>query len=700
MKFPLSWLKEYIDVGDLTPTKIAEILTSAGIEVDSVKYSCASSTESSCSSNDGNKDADAIFEVSLTPNLGHCASILGIARELSAAINVPIKTSRTTLQSDGSNIQQLVNVEVQDVKRCPRYACRLVKGVKVAPSPEWMQERLNACGVRPVNNIVDITNYVLLESGQPLHAFDFDKLLGSNLIVRTATPNEPFMTLDGRERTLHEEDLLICDAERPVAIAGVMGGLNSEVDEACQNVLIESAHFLPSAIRRTSKRLGLQTDASRRFERAVDPNGVLDALDRAAQYMHEIAGGHICQGVIDHKEGEVSFSELSVLCRLTRINQLLGTQLGVSEVENIFKRLDFKVTWDGQDHFELKIPTYRADIKEEIDLVEEVARVYGYDNIIASAPSYHSSLLPHAPIFIFENQVRARMLSEGLQEFLTCDLIGPSLINIVSHADMPEEATVRVLNPTSIEQSILRTSLLPGLLQVVKSNFSHQNHDLSGFEIGRIHFKDKEQYKEQSVVGVVMTGKVRPHHWKQKAENVDFYDLKGVIENLLAMMGIENPIFKSNKFTSFHPGRQLAIYVGSLEIGSLGEVHPSIVKRLDVPHRIYFAEINLHDLYKVHPVLKKKVSELPIFPSSTRDWTVTLSGGQSVEKILEILDSLTEPLLEEVLLLDIYENDSLGKGVRNVTFRFVYRDIEKTISQEAADAAHWALIGTIGHGQQ
>lgn len=331
-------------------------------------------------------------------------------------------------------------------------------------------------------------------------------------------------------------------------------------------------------------------------------------------------------------------------------------------------------------------------------MIEEVARVYGYDNIVATAPRYHSSLLPHAPIYVFENEVRARLLAEGLQEFLTCDLIGPSLINIAGHAGMPEDATVKVLNPTSIEQSILRTSLLPGLLQVVKNNYAHQTHDLSGFEIGKIHFKDKEQYKEQSVAGIVMTGKSRPHHWKQKAEDVDFYDLKGIVENLLETMGIEKPLFKVTKLPSFHPGRQLGIFVGSLEIGSLGEVHPAIVKRLDVPQRIYFAEINLHDLYKVHPSFENKVSDLASFPSSTRDWTVTLKDGETVDKILGVLQSLTEPLLEEVTVLDIYENDSLGKGVRNATFRFVYRDKGKTVSQEAVDGAHWALIGTLNVG--
>lgn len=675
MKFSFSWLKEYIDV-DLPAEQIGKMLTSAGLEVDDIQTA----------------KEDSIFEVSLTPNLGHCASLLGIAREISAAIEKPVTIPVLHLNETGEPIENLVKIQIDDTVRCPRYACRLVQNIKIAPSPSWMQERLLASGIRPVNNIVDITNYVLLEFGQPLHAFDFDKLQEGKIIVRTAHPEEKIITIDGKERELESEDLLICDAKRAVAIAGVMGGENSEVDEKTCNVLIESANFSPIAIRRTSKRLGLHTDASKLFERNVDPNGVLRAVDRAAQLMEELGGGKICKGAIDKKE--TTFHPLSITCRLSRINQLLGTQLGVSEVENLFHRLDFVIHFDGKDTFSLRIPTYRADVKEEVDIIEEVARIYGYDNIPVSLPRYHDSTLPNSSIFLFERQVRARLLAEGLQELLTCDLIGPTLMNTAKECSMPEEATIRVLNPTSIEQSILRTSLLPGLLHVVKYNYAHQNADLSGFEIGRIHFKDKEQYKEQSVVGIIMTGRMRPHHWKQKSEEVDFYDLKGVVEALLEMIGIKNYHFKKNGLPSFHPGRQLAIYVDSLEIGSFGEVHPIIIKRLDVPQRVYFAEINLHDIYKLQCKLKK-VESLASYPSSTRDLTVKLSKEIPPGQLLEEINSFLSPLLEEVVLLDVYEHESLGKGVCNATYHFVYRDKEKTVEQEAVDQEHCRLVEEI-----
>lgn len=302
--------------------------------------------------------------------------------------------------------------------------------------------------------------------------------------------------------------------------------------------------------------------------------------------------------------------------------------------------------------------------------------------------------MPHAPLFLFENQVRSCLLAEGLQELLTCDLIGPSILRVAQESAMSEEAVIKVLNPTSVEQSILRTSLLPGLLQVVKYNWDHQIHDLSGFEIGRIHFKEKENYLEQSAVGIILSGNTASHHWKHKPAEVDFFDLKGIIETLLAAMGIADPVFQKSSLAPFHPGRQLAIYVGSLEIGSFGEVHPAIVKRLDVPQRIYFAEINLNDLYKIRPDIGK-VKEMAQFPGSTRDWTVTLASGIPVEVVFKEVDKSKSPLLEEVKLLDLYENDALGKGVRNVTFHFIYRDKEKTLSQEAVDAEHWRLVGEV-----
>lgn len=633
---------------------------------------------------------DTLFDISLTPNLGHCQSLIGVARELSAALGLPIKYPQATVQEDEwDEINKSVAVTVKDATKCPRYTCRLIRGVKIAPSPAWLKNKLEQSGIRSINNVVDVTNYVLLELGHPLHAFDFDTLSGHQIVVKSADEREGFMTLDNKKRTLSQDDLMICDQNKSVAIAGVMGGLISEVTDTTQNVLLESAYFQPATIRRTSKKLGLQTDASKRFERGTDPNGLILALDRASMLIQQITGGKIARGVVDAKEKD--FPELVVKCRLSRINSLLGTHLSINEVENIFTRLGFQYQWDRKDVFEVKIPTYRVDIHSEIDIIEEAARIYGYDRIPKVATRYQGTKQPDAPIFLFERQVRQKLLNQGLQEFLTCDLIGPTLLNIIQEGLMPQEAMVKVLNPTSIEQSILRTSLLPGFLQVVKYNVDHQNHSINGFELGRIHFKDGEQYKEQSMAAILLTGKGRFSHWDRKAEDVDFYDLKGMIEVVFGELGIEGAEFKSQNLKIFHTGRQASIYVGSLEVGSLGEVHPSIQRRLDVPQRILFAELNLHDLFKLRKIEQKMV-DIPIYPHSTRDWTVTLPEDLPIENVLKVLHSISSPLVEEISVKDIFKSEKLGNNRKNATFHFVYRDKSKTIELEAVEQEHERII--------
>lgn len=632
--------------------------------------------------------ADTVLEISLTPNLGHCSSLIGVARELAAATKIAVTYPQIDLKEEASSIDKETSVQVLNPEACARYVCRLIQGVKVGPSPDWLKQRLEASGIRSINNIVDVTNYVLLEMGHPLHAFDFNKLEGKCVTVRKARKDESFVTLDGKARLLVEDDLLICDKVKPIALAGVMGGGNSEVSESTTDVLVEAAYFHPSTIRKTSKRLGLFTDASKRFERGTDPNILIKAADRAAMLIQEVAGGSVCKGVID--VSEKNFDERSIQCRLSRVNKILGSLLSGGEVEDIFRRLDLACTWDGQDTFSVKAPTYRNDLQEEIDLVEEVARVYGFDNISKPQTYYSSSLLPHAPIFVFERQIRNRLVEEGLQEFLTCDLIGPTLLGHIQEADMPNDSVVKVLNPTSIEQSILRTSLLPGLLQVVKYNWDHQNHQINGFEVGRIHFKDHKKYIEQSVVGIVLSGHRQPNNWETKARESDFFDLKGIIENLLEEIRAVNITIKDGGGASFHPGRSAAIYADSLKIGSFGEIHPAILRRIDIPQRVLFAELNLHDLY-IKRDLQRKLQDIPQYPASERDLTVTLKEQFLIEGVFEAVRAVSSPILESVSLLDIYRNEKLGKDVKNATFRFVYRDPKKTLSQETVDTEHMRI---------
>lgn len=634
---------------------------------------------------------DTVFEISLTPNLAHCASILGVARELSASTGAQVRIPPFELKEEGPPIQDLTKVTILDTLNCPRYACRLVKDVKIAPSPEWLQKRLTASGIRPINNVVDITNYLLLEMGHPLHAFDFDLLEGKEIVVRQANENEQIVTLDSKERSLPKEALLICDGKKPVAIAGIMGSQNSEVNDQTKNILLEAAYFDPRNIRRTSKALGLLTDASKRFERGTDPNQVIASLDKAAAMIQQLAGGKVAKGVIDIQKS--SFEPLSVTCRVSRINYLLGTRISLNEIESIFTRLGFTSHYDGQDLLTVKIPTYRHDISSEVDLIEEVARIYGYDNIPKPSPRYHGSKIPHTPLFHFEREVRNQLLSAGLQEFLTCDLIGPNLLQLVDEKIMPD-AQVKVLNPVSIEQSILRTSLLPGLLQVIKHNWDHQNRNISGFEIGRIHFKQGNHFIEDTVAGIILSGKNRPYHWDVKPSEADFYDLKGIIENLLHELRIPQARFEKSSSEIFHPGRSASVIVGALTIGSFGEVHPSIIRRLDIDQRIFFAEFNFQDLLKVRKE-KAKMKEIPVLPSSERDLTITLPNTISIQNVFDWIQSTSSDLLEDVSLIDVYESEKLGKEQKNVTFRFTYRDPKKTVSQEKVDGEHARIVNYV-----
>lgn len=635
---------------------------------------------------------DAVFEIGLTPNLGHCASLLGVLRELSAALDTGYSLPEVFLDQPQEGTAASIKVSVEDPQKCPRYACQVVRGVRVGPSPEWLQRRLEQCGQRSVNNVVDATNYVLWELGQPLHAFDLDKLAGGQIIVRSSHEGESFVTLDGQERHLPKDALLVCDAEKPVALAGIMGGQCSEVDDNTKNILLESAFFDPATTRRVCKALGLFTEASRRFERHTDPAGVVRALNRVAFLIREIAGGEIESAYVDC--GRTEWPDQKLTVRLSRAQRLIGEPLTVDEVESIFRRLGFPCNWDGQDSFFVRVPAYRADISAEIDLVEEIARIYGYSNIQKRPAQYQCSTLPHAPMFMFEQLVRQKLLRAGLFEFITPDLIGPAALDAL-HSDVaPVETQVTVLNPTSVEQSILRQSLIPGMLQALKHNVDRKSTTIAAFEIGRAHLREGGKFKEHAVAGIVLTGLRAAAHWSEKELEYDFYDLKGLIEGLMQVLGVTSAVFVPSRLPSFHPGRQAIIRIGEVDVGMIGELHPEAQRKVDLSQRVLFAEINLHDLF---PFRNNAVTmePLPQFPASERDWTVTLDDSVAVGDVMAFIRSSAPSILEEAVVLDLYKSEKLGADKKNVTFRFVYRDRQKTLQQADVDAAHQQLIDAV-----
>lgn len=634
---------------------------------------------------------DTVFEIGLTPNLAHCMSVLGVARELSAMTGIPLRQPAATFTEVPEEVFGVATVVVADKALCPRYTCRVMKGVTVGVSPAWLQRRLELCGVRSINNVVDATNYVLLERGHPLHAFDYDKVVG-RVEVRRAHEAEHLVTLDGVDRALNHEHLVIADAEKALALAGVMGGLDSEVTPSTKNLLIESAYFQRENIRRTSRALNLITDAAQHFDKGADPNNVIISCDRVVGLIQQLAGGGVCRGIIDVKDH--AFPEKVVTCRLKRINALLGTHLSMGEVEKIFEQLGFPVTCDAQEVFTVTVPTFRGDIDQEVDLIEEVARVYGYNNIPRVVASYHASVAPHSPIYVCEQEVRRALLAQGLQEFVSNDLISPVMAAYVPDSAAAQQASVTVMNPISSEQSVLRTSLLPPLLQVVKYNLDHGVKDIHGFEIGRSYGKREKQYLEQTHVAIIMTGKRAPYAWDGQNENADFFDVKGIVENLLHAFGIEEVVFTAGSHDVFHTGRQAEMWLKESRLGVVGEVHPSICRKLDIPQKVFFAEINVHDLMR----LKKErgtMAPLPEFPGTYRDWTVPVPEAMPVGAIMAALREKASRLVEEVAFLAVYRGEKAEEGKKNVTFRMLYRDPSKTLEQEAVEKEHAKLVEAV-----
>lgn len=658
MKVSLNWLKEYLDL-EQSPEKIADAMTLAGLESEGLEM----------------VGDDVIFDIGLTPNLGHCMSIVGIARELSAILEIPLKRKEIVVEE--SDLAISIGVTIEDKEQCRQYACREVRGIEVGPSPEWLVKKLESVGMRSVNNVVDVGNLVMMECGQPLHMFDRD-LLEGDLVIRAASEDGKMNTLDEIERYIPDGVLLICDDQRPVAFAGVMGELSSSVTESTKNIVIESAEFTSQAVRKTSKLLNLRTDSAQRFERGIDPLSVEGALDMAASLLE----GSVCKGI--KSEIAIEYTPCILEFCPVRANRLLGVELSIREMCMLLGRLEIEILSDTPEVIQVAVPSYRNDLNSAIDLIEEVGRMYGFNNIPRDFPRHVSSPLTHAPIFLFEEDIRTKLVAQGLQECLTCDLISPKLSEITMEKTL---TPIKVLHPASVEQSILRTTLLPGLLEVIKFNLDRQNTSIAAFEVGHIHFKEEDQFFGEPACGIILTGKETPYHFDKKPDDADFFDVKGHVENLMSSVGLENVVFEPSHLQNFHPGRQARVKYKDVTVGALGEIHPRHLREMGIGKRVYYAEINLHDLMD----LKRDVhqaKEFSPFPGSERDWTITLDEKTPIGAILEEITNANAPILEKVFLLDLYKSDKIGKDRKNATFRLVYRDPKKTVAFEEVEKQH------------
>jgi phenylalanyl-tRNA synthetase beta chain len=636
---------------------------------------------------------DTVLDVGITPNRADCLSMIGIAREVAALTGKRIKLPVSKIRESTEDIRKTTSVKIMDADLCPRYTARMIKNVKIGPSPVWMKSRLEAAGLRSINNVVDITNFVMLETGQPLHAFDFRFLEKGRIIVRRSKPDEEFISLDGKSRKLDRDTLLICDGVKPVAIAGIMGGLNSEVKDDTQLVLLESAYFNPTSIRRSARKLAMPTDAAFRFERGIDPEGVIKALNRAAQLIADLSGGNIYKNYIDEYPRKVPAVK-NIPLRLSRVNETVGTAIKGKDILRILKNIGMNVVVAGSDKYRVSPPTYRVDIAREIDLIEEVTRLYGYDRIPAKLPNISVTEMVEIPRLKLEERIRLLLAGNGYSEVVNYSFIAPSSAdNLCLDENDKRRRFVHIKNPLVEDQSVMRTTMVYGLLDTLRKNANNGCPDLSIFEIGRtfLNCGEGKLPEESNVLAGLLSGAMNTDMWGSKL-SADFYDIKGCVENLFLDLKLNNVHYRSADTQSFlHPGKSCGVYIGDIKIGYLGTLHPNVLENMDLKNTAYIFELNL-DILAEHYQDSITYKEISKFPAITRDVAFLVPGSMETDYMLKIVFNQEEDLLENVGIFDIYADSGLPEGKKSLGLRFSYRASDRTLTDIEVNNIHEKIV--------
>lgn len=639
---------------------------------------------------------DSVFEIGLTPNRPDCLSLVGIAREVAALFERPLQLPAVHIEPMGESVKTEASVQIHDTSGCPRYAARMIRQVKIGPSPAWMVRRLEQVGMRSINNVVDITNYVMMELGHPLHAFDFRELNGQQIIVRRAQAGESFTTLDGNEHQLCAEDLLICDEQRAVALAGVMGGLNSEVKDDTTTILLEAAWFDPISVRRTSKRHGLHTESSHRFERGADIDMVLLALDRAAALMAEYAGGQVAPDVIDNYPQPLARVELPL--RVDRVEKLLGVPIAAPEINRLLTSIGLEVCSDSsqpEQLLHLGVPSFRPDLEREVDLIEEVARLYGYDKLPSSMPIASLGSQAGHKNLTYERQVRNLMTSSGFSEvinyaFISADAVGR--LQLPAHD--PRLSAVKILNPLNEEMAVMRTTLVPSVLETLARNLAYRTTDLQLFELRPVFYPadNPTGSRQQLSLVAAISGCFAPTSWAQKNRLVDFFDLKGCLEKLLAGFHLPDMKFEHKNVEPFlHPGKSARLVVGDTLLGSIGELHPLVQQSFALEQTVYMFELNLDALFQ------RASQQVPCqapsrFPAVERDTALLLDAEVSAQQVVDLARRNLGRLGQDVVLFDLYTGAGIPAGKKSLALRVRYVSAEKTLTEDEVAKAHNKLI--------
>jgi len=630
---------------------------------------------------------DNVFVVNITPNRPDCLSHIGVAREVAAIEGKPVKIPEIEITESAVPVEDKISIEIYDPEGCPRYCARVVENVEIKESPEWLKDRLESVGIRSINNVVDITNYVLMETGHPLHAFDYDLIEGHKIIVRKAENGEKFTTLDEVERTLNENDLLICDGKRPVALAGIMGGLNSEVRDTTKNILLEGAYFDPMTIRYSAKRLGLSTEASYRFERGADPENAVYAVNRAASLIQKLAGGKVAKGVVDNNPGDIKPWKVSV--RIQRVNSVLGSNISREKIVTIFKNLGLLVS--GTDPVEVTIPTFRPDLQREIDLIEEVIRHYGFDTI---APSENTTI-PLRDIsnknVKFQEKVRDILTGIGFNEIINTSMVSEKHISLLE-----EEKDVHALsikNPLSPDTAFMRTSLIPGILDSVKWNHNHSTTDVHLYETGRVFNARKNSLPlETLMLSGALSGRTYDKiTWKKNSFPADFYYIKGIVEYLLAKCHINGYSIKNGKHPLLDPIKTQKVVVGGDLIGYFGSVKKDVLKIWDIKTDLFVFDLNLDTLFKS---MGNRVvySPIPKFPGVKRDIAFVVDSSVTALDIRDAIISKGGKFIKNVELFDLYEGKQIPDGKKSLAFTMTFLSDERTLREEEIDPVFREII--------
>jgi len=677
MRVSLAWLKNYVDVR-LSPKDLAKELTMAGLEVTSLT----------------DVEQDTIMEIEVTPNRTDCLSIIGVAREVAAISGKKLKLPKIPSVRGVSALSVPIQIQDKSKKQCLRYIGRVIKNVNVGPSPEWLVQRLENMGVRAVNNIVDITNFCLLEFGQPLHAFDLDKLQGSRIIVRAAQDKEEITTIDGVRRELKPNILVIADKNNPCAIAGIMGGKTSEVCEDTRNILLESAYFDASSIQKASRELGLATQSSYRFERGVDLEGVCLGSLRATELIKKLAGPGkkrakaVTIGRLIDK-GKKKEQSLKVRLNFAKVSQTLGVEISPKAIKEILRRLGFSIVRKSKDGVMVVVPSYRSDITREADLIEEITRLFGYENIPVSLTRLAPELTSSGKLELASQEnnqlIRETLVSLGFNEIMTYSLINRGTLQKL---DFPNENLIALRNALSYDQEILRPTLLAGMLGTILTNINRKNMNLKLFELSRTYTRESNEADVQELdsLCVGIAGK-KGDSWLEKRGEFSFFDLKGALESLLSRLGLNEVRFREDEFPIFTPGRCASVVVKDENFGFLGEVKRQILNRFDISCPVYLCELKLNKLI-AYIAKEKKFVPMVKFPSTERDISLVAAQEVSSGEIIALINKIGRELVAKVTLFDEYFGEQIPAGFRGLAYSIEYQSSERTLTAEEVDKLH------------